>query len=169
MIYTEQYEKILETRKRIPRSNIKPRNIYRLGTYKGKHSQNASKLRYVYVIGIVGDKIHCLKLNEINPIHFIELVKKIKNPQIEMNLNNRLSDYSRKFSLEGTDLFDNYIKGNDSLYSTTVKSYRTYFIRDIVNIWEVEIEYDFLSDIFNESTNKTKRRVELEKEIDETD
>ena len=34
-LYTRQYQKFLRPEKRIPRSQIRPRNIYRIVTYKG--------------------------------------------------------------------------------------------------------------------------------------
>ena len=34
-LYTRQYTKLLSPEKRVPRSQIRPRNIYRIVTYKG--------------------------------------------------------------------------------------------------------------------------------------
>ena len=38
--YTRQYTKFLRPEKRIPRSEIRPRNIYRIVTYKGGQPPN---------------------------------------------------------------------------------------------------------------------------------
>ena len=34
-LYTRQYAKLLRPERRVPRSQIRPRNIYRIITYKG--------------------------------------------------------------------------------------------------------------------------------------
>ena len=66
-LYTRQYQKFLRPEKRIPRSQIRPRNIYRIVTYKGGQpaTKQAEESRYVFVIGVVGNKIHCIKINPI--------------------------------------------------------------------------------------------------------
>ena len=61
--YKRQYQKFLRPEKRISRSEIRPRNIYRIVTYKGGNPPNkqGAEARYVFVLGIVNKKIHCIK------------------------------------------------------------------------------------------------------------
>ena len=47
--YTRQYTKFLRPEKRIPRSEIRPRNIYRIVTYKG--GQPANNVCSIAIIG----------------------------------------------------------------------------------------------------------------------
>ena len=49
--YTRQYQKFLRPEKRISRSEIRPRNIYRIVTYKGGNPPNkqGAEARYVFV------------------------------------------------------------------------------------------------------------------------
>ena len=53
--FTRQYTKFLRPEKRIPRSQLRPRNIYRIVTYKGGQppTKQAEESRYVFVIGIL--------------------------------------------------------------------------------------------------------------------
>ena len=69
MAFTRQYKAFLRPEKRVPRSQIRPRNIYRISTYRrgDPATKTGEDTRYVFVLGKVGDKIHCLKLNNINP------------------------------------------------------------------------------------------------------
>ena len=70
MAFTRQYKEFLKPEVRVSKSLIKPRNIYRISTYSGGDpiTKQGEDARYVFVIGKVGDKIHCIKLNEIKPI-----------------------------------------------------------------------------------------------------
>ena len=81
MLYTRQYTKFLRPEKRVPRAQIRPRNIYRIVTYRDGQppTKTAEKARYVFVIGIVGNKVHCIKINPINPIHFTQLISKLRD------------------------------------------------------------------------------------------
>ena len=67
MLYTRQYKTFLKPERRIPRSQIRPRNIYRITTYKDgdPRTKQGEDARYVFAIGIVDGKLHCIKINEI--------------------------------------------------------------------------------------------------------
>ena len=60
--YINQYKEFLVPEKRVPKNQIKQCNIYRVSTYSGD-TKSGSESRYIFVIGRVGDKIHCIKLN----------------------------------------------------------------------------------------------------------
>ena len=76
MAYTRQYKEFLKPEVRVNRGLIKPRNIYRISTYSGGDpiTKTGEEARYVFVLGKVGKKLHCIKLNEIKPIDFNKLI-----------------------------------------------------------------------------------------------
>ena len=55
MAYTRQYKAFLRPERRVPRSQIRPRNIYRITTYRGGDpiTKSGEDARYVFVIGII--------------------------------------------------------------------------------------------------------------------
>ena len=84
MAFTRQYKAFLRPEKRIPRSQIRPRNIYRITTYKGGEpaTRSGEDARYIFVIGIVNDKVHAIKLNPIRPIDFTNFIGRLREKRI---------------------------------------------------------------------------------------
>ncbi len=82
--YTRQYTKFLRPEKRIPRSEIRPRNIYRIVTYKGGQPANkqGEDARYVFALGIIHGKLHCIKINNIVPLHFTQLIGSLRDKRL---------------------------------------------------------------------------------------
>ena len=113
-VYTRQYTKFLKPEKRIPRSQIRPRNIYRIITYKGgtPATKQAEESRYVFVLGIVENKVHCIKLNPILPLHFTQFIGKLRDKRIEPNSQLRLEYMLKRFSRDGAQLFNSAVKNN---------------------------------------------------------
>ena len=102
-LYTRQYQNFLRPEKRIPRSQIRPRNIYRIVTYRGGEptKKSGEESRYVFVIGVVGNKIHCIKINPIVPLHFTQLIGKLRDKRIPPSSELRLEYMLKKFSKDG--------------------------------------------------------------------
>ena len=46
--------------------------------------------RYVFVIGIIENKLHCIKLNPINPLHFTQLIGKLRDKDLPLSSDLRL-------------------------------------------------------------------------------
>lgn len=160
MLYTYQYKKFLNPEVRVPRSEIRPRNIYRISTYKtgDPMTKTGQDTRYVFVIGKVEDKIHCIKLNEIKPLDFIQFLNKVRNKQIEIKEDQRLEDILKKYSKDGKLLFESYVKTNPRIYSTKLSTYRTYILPNITNAWEIRFEEGFLKELFGIGTTSNDRR-----------
>lgn len=171
MLYTRQYTKFLKPEKRIPRSEIRPRNIYRITTYKDGDppTQSAEKARYVFVIGVVGGKVHCIKINPIVPLHFTQLIGKLRDKRLPLSSNLRLESMLKKFSKDGNALFDSYIKNNKNLYRRDLNNYRTYFLDKIINVYEIRFEQDVLENLFGERTTASEKREVLREEQSEID
>jgi hypothetical protein len=171
MAFTRQYKEFLKPEVRVSKSLIKPRNIYRISTYSGGDpiTKQGEDARYVFVIGKVGDKIHCIKLNEIKPIDFTQFIGKLRDKRIPLTENQMLHLFLKKFATDGNSLFETYVKNNSKIYSKSLGNYRTYFIDKIVNVWEIRFELDFLQDLFGEVKTSSQQRTIIEEEIDEND
>ena len=84
MSHTREYKAFLKPERRVPRSQIRPRNIYRITTYKGGDpvTKTGDSARYVFVVGIVDGKAHCIKLNDIRPVDFTNFINKLRDKRI---------------------------------------------------------------------------------------
>jgi len=170
-LFTRQYTKFLRPEKRIPRSQIRPRNIYRIVTYKGGHppTKQAEEARYVFVIGIVGHKVHCIKLNPINPLHFTQFIGRLRDKRMPLSSDLRLESMLKKFSKDGSSLFESYVKNNTKLYSRNLNNYRTYILSSIVNVYEIRFEQEVLENLFGERTNASQKQQILRDEQSDLD
>jgi len=170
MAYTRKYKEIMRPEVRIGRNEIKPRNIYRISTYKGSKpiTKTGEEARYVFVIGKVGNKIHCIKMNDIKPIDFTNLINKLRDKRKPIG-NQKLNELLKTFSKEGKELYENYIKNNSKIYAPPRNNYRVYLLEKIVNVWEIRFEDNFLFELFGEKNtpNTTQEQKAIIKE--ETD
>ncbi len=171
MAFTRQYVKLLRPEKRISQSQIRPRNIYRITTYKGGNppTKTAEEARYVFVIGILDKKIHCIKINPINPLHFTQLIGKLRDKRLPLSSDLRLEYMLKKFDPTGNNLFDAHIKNNKNLYRKDFNNYRTYFIDKIQNIYEIRFEQEVLENLFGEKTSSSEKRTIIREETSQPD
>ena len=169
MAFTRQYKAFLRPEKRVPRSQIRPRNIYRITTYKGGEpaTRSGEDARYIFVIGIVNGKVHAIKLNPIQPIHFTNFIGKLRDKRIPIGSDQALELLLKRFSKDGSSLFESYIKNNSKLYSRSLGNYRTYILNSIVNVYEIRFEEDVLKRLFNEPGTTSTRREIIRDEINE--
>ena len=169
MAYTRQYKSFLRPEKRVSRNQIRPRNIYRITTYRGGEppTRSGEDARYVFVIGIVGHKVHCIKLNPIRPIDFTMFIRKLRDKRIPIGSDQALELLLKKFSKDGSGLFETYIKNNTKLYSRTLSNYRTYILNSIVNVYEIRFEQDFLQNLFQEGQTQSTLREDIQDEVNE--
>lgn len=169
MAFTRQYKTFLRPERRIPRSQIRPRNIYRITTYRGGDppTKGGDEERYIFVIGIVDYKVHAIKLNPIKPIDFTNFINKLRDKRIPIGSDQALELLLKKFSRDGNSLFESYVKNNSKIYSKSLKNYRTYLLDSIVNVYEIRFEEDFLRELFKEGSNTSTRRQIITDEINE--
>lgn len=169
MSYTRQYKSFLKPEKRISRSQIKPRNIYRITTYKGGDpiTKSGEDARYVFVIGIVDGKAHCIKLNDIKPLDFTNFINKLRDKRTPIGSDQMLMLLLKKFSVDGKALFESYIKNDSKIYSSKLGNYRTYLLESIQNVYEIRFEEDFLRELFKEGSNQSTRQEVITEEINE--
>jgi hypothetical protein len=169
MAYTRQYKSFLRPERRVPRSQIRPRNIYRITTYRGGNppTKGGEEARYIFVIGIVGNKVHAIKLNPIKPIDFTMFINKLRDKRIPIGSDQALELLLKKFSKDGSSLFESYVKNNSKLYSRSLANYRTYILSSIVNVYEIRFEEDFLRGLFKEGQTKSTMREDIQDEVNE--
>ena len=156
---------------RVSRNNIRPRNVYRISTYRhgDPPTKTGSHSRYVFVIGKVGIYLHCIKLNNIPPSNFITFLNKIRDKRIKIKDTQRLEELLFKFSSSGQDLFNKHVKPDSSIYTNADNNYRTYALNNIVYVSEIRFENGFLQEIFEKGKNVTGRKVDIKTEINERD
>jgi len=169
MAFTRQYKTFLRPERRVPRSQIRPRNIYRITTYRGGKpaTKGGEDARYIFVIGIVGHKVHAIKLNPIRPIDFTNFINKLRDKRIPIGSDQALELLLKKFSKDGNSLFESYIKNNTKLYSRSLANYRTYILSSIVNVYEIRFEESFLRSLFKEGSTQSTRQQIITDEINE--
>lgn len=169
--FTNQYKQILTPEVRVGRNDILPRNIYRISTYKDgvPPTKVGLESRYVFVIGKIEGKIHCLLLNHVSPNNFITFLTKLRNKTKQIKVDQPLSEILKLMPRDGKQLFDSYVKHNPKVYSHLLDNYRTYFINKIQNAWEIRFEEGFLQEIFKEGNTASTQREEIKKEINEND
>jgi len=167
--YTRQYKSFLRPERRISRSQIRPRNIYRITTYRGGEpaTKSGEEARYIFVIGIVGNKVHAIKLNPIKPIDFTMFINKLRDKRIPIGSDQALDLLLKKFSKDGSGLFESYVKNNSKIYSRSLSNYRTYLLSSIVNVYEIRFEEDFLRGLFKEGATKSTMREDITEEVNE--
>jgi len=155
--YINQYKEFLVPEKRVPKNQIKQCNIYRVSTY-GSDTKAGPESRYIFVIGRVKNKIHCIKLNEVLPANFVLLLKKLRDKSKLLTEDKDLSDVLRTFDREGQRLFKGFIKNNRGVYSHKLGNYRTYFFDKLKYVSLIDFEYEEMLKLFSEETD-TKREV----------
>ena len=169
MSHTREYKAFLKPERRVPRSQIRPRNIYRITTYKGGEpvTKSGDDARYVFVVGIVDGKAHCIKLNDIRPLDFTNFINKLRDKRIPIGSDQALELLLKRFSKDGKGLFESYIKNNSKVYSKSLGNYRTYKLESIQNVYEIRFEEDFLRELFKEGSNQSTRQEAIKEEITE--
>ena len=169
--YTNQYKEILKPEKRISKSLILPRNVYRISTYIDGNppTKVGQESRYVFVIGKVDNKIHCLLLNHVLPANFITFFNKLRDKTKPIEKDQPLSELLKLMAKDGQQLFETYVKRNRTIYSHKLDNYRSYFLDKIANVWEIRFEDGFLQEIFKEGNTVSDRREVIQKEINEKD
>ena len=114
--FTRQYNQLLTPEGRISKSLIRPRNIYRIVTYKDAEpaTKSGENARYVFVIGKLQDRIHCIKINPIKPIDFTKFLNRIRDKKKAFKDEQYLDELLKDFTKDGKSLFETYIKNDET-------------------------------------------------------
>lgn len=171
MAHTREYKEFLLPELRISRGEIKPRNIYRISTYREGNpaTKTGEEARYIFVIGKVGNKIHCLKLNEIKPILFTSFLYKLRDIRKKIGRTNQLSELLKLFASDGNVLFEQHVKNNSNIYGPGKSNYRIYKVDKIQHVWEIRFEEFFLQKLLKLGSTTTTQLPIIKEEISERD
>lgn len=150
MPFVQEYNKIIESEKKVAKSAIRPRNIYRITSYQyadgTKKSLTGPETSIVFVFGIYDKKLIGLKITEIKPVEFFKWLKKLFLTGLtEDNISNSkmLEDLLLLSDKAGSKIYESYIK-NKKIGTTNKELYRTYNIVGVKQITEVVIKKDYI-------------------------
>jgi hypothetical protein len=139
----------------VSKSQILPRNIYRITSYQyvdgTTKTLSGTKTSIIFAIGITPDKkLTCIKISDIKPDKFFKWLK----PLFKKGLTE--SDWTTEQKLgqllilgdkQGSKVFNQFVKTNP-IYSKEPSLYRTYNISGIKQIQEIKIKPDILKSYY---------------------
>ncbi len=151
MPFSLQYKPLIESEVSLSKTLVRPRNIYKINTYKYKDGKTKTlsgvETSLVFVIGISSDKVvSCLKISLIKPeIFFKWLAKLIQKGLTQEAITNSksLEDIILVDNKDGQKIFNQFVKTN-RVYTQEPNPYRTYLLKNIKNIEEVNIKKEIL-------------------------
>ena len=151
MQFSLQYKPLIESESSLSKTMIRPRNIYKINSYKYKDGVTKSLAGFetsiVFVIGISPEKVvSCLKITLIKPDLFFKWLKKLVRAGLseeEMKNTESLEDLIIVDNKDGNKIFNQFVKPS-RLYIQNPPAYRTYLLKNIKNIEEVKIKKEIL-------------------------
>ena len=151
MQFSLQYKPLIESESSLSKTMIRPRNIYKINSYKYKDGVTKSLAGFetsiVFVIGISPEKVvSCLKITLIKPDLFFKWLKKLVRAGLseeEMQNTESLEDLIIVDNRDGKKIFNQFVKSS-RLYIQNPPAYRTYLLKNIKNIEEVKIKKEIL-------------------------
>lgn len=151
MPYSLQYKPLIESESPLAKSLVRPRNIYKINSYKYKDGKTKSlagvETSFVFVIGISPDKVvSCLKISLIKPDIFFKWLKTLIRAGLsedELQKAESLEDIITIDAKDGQKIFNQFVK-RSRLYHQNPPTYRTYLLKNIKNIEEITIKKDIL-------------------------
>jgi hypothetical protein len=151
MQFSLQYKPLIESESSVSKTMIRPRNIYKINSYKYKDGVTKSlagvETSIVFVIGISREKVvSCLKITLIKPDLFFKWLKKLVRAGLseeEMQNAESLEDLIIVDNKDGNKIFNQFVKPS-RLYIQNPPAYRTYLLKNIKNIEEVKIKKEIL-------------------------
>jgi len=151
MPFSLQYKPLIESESSLSKTMVRPRNIYKINSYKYKDGVTKSlggvETSLVFIIGISPEKVvSCLKISLIKPDIFFKWLKKLVRAGLseeEMKNTESLEDLIILDNKDGKKIFNQFIKPS-RLYIQNPPAYRTYLLKNIKNIEEVRIKKEIL-------------------------
>lgn len=148
----KDYTKYIESERRIARTLIRPMNIYRISSYRdvGGDFRRLIGRDYtlIFVIGIHGGKLSCIKITELEPEEFFGWLRTIVNIRTDMSIDEmkRLEDILvKRNDVTGKRIFEEYVKNSTLVYKNKKEpAYRTYILSGISYVMEVTLKKSIL-------------------------
>ena len=150
MSFVLQYKNLIESEVKLSKSQIKPRNIYRILVYEYADGERKSlagaKSTLVFVIGIFEKQLFCLKISEIKPEKFFLWLKNVfKKTLTEQDIDEseHLMEVLVLGDRGGKKLYSSYVKPTP-IARGTINPYRNYNLSGITIVQEVKIKKEIL-------------------------
>jgi hypothetical protein len=155
MPFSLQYKPLILSEESVSKSQILPRNIYKITTYQYVDGTTktlaGTKTSLVFVIGITSDKkLTCIKISNIKPEKFFQWLKPIFKKGLkdtDFDIEQKLGQLLILCDRQGSKIFNQFVKTNP-IYSKEPSAYRTYNISGIKQIQEIRIKPDILKSYY---------------------
>ena len=154
MPFALQYKNLIESETKLSKSQIKPRNIYRILVYEyadgDKKSLSGPKATLVFVIGIFEKQLFCLKISEIKPDKFFKWLKKVFKTTLtdeDIDKAEHLMEVLVLGDKSGKKIYSSYVKPSP-IAKGVINPYRTYNLSGITIVQEVKIKKELLKQYY---------------------
>ena len=140
MNYAPQYRGYIDMGDRISKTDIKPYGIYKISTYKyadgDRQTLRGTEETLIFVTGIYQRKVSAIKLSNVQPIKFLNWLKKVVGVNSYTEGKKRIDELKTPFDMGGTRIYDSYIRNNKDFVAKGA-AYRTYNLDGIQYATEV--------------------------------
>ena len=140
MNYAPQYRGLLDIGSRVSKTDIKPYGIYKISTYKyadgDSQTLRGTEETLIFVTGIYQRKVSAIKLSNVQPIKFLNWLKKVVGVNSYTEGKKRIDELKTPFDKGGTRIYDTYIRTNKDFVAKGA-AYRTYNLDGIQYATEV--------------------------------
>ena len=150
MPFVQEYFKIIESQKKVSKSLVRPRNIYKITSYEyvdgTRKSLSGPETAIVFVFGIYDKKLVGLKITEIKPEDFFKWLKKLFLTNLteeSISQSKMLEELLQIGDRAGSNIYESHVK-NKRIGTTNKELYRTYTITGVKQISEVIIKKDYI-------------------------
>jgi hypothetical protein len=155
MAFSSQYKPLILSEESVSKSQILPRNIYRITSYQYADGQtktlSGTTTSIVFVIGITSDKkLTCIKISDIKPDKFFQWLKPLFKKGLtesDWKAEQKLGQLLILGDKQGSKIFNQFVRSNQ-IYTKEPTSYRTYNISGIKQIQEIRIKSDILKSYY---------------------
>lgn len=155
MPFSTQYRPLILKEESVSKSQILPRNIYKITSYQyadgSTKTLSGTTTSIVFVIGITSDKkLSCIKISDIKPDVFFKWLKPLFRKALkdeDFQAEQKLAQLITLCDRQGSKIFNQYVK-NSSIYKKEPTPYRTYNISGIKQIQEIRIKPDILKSYY---------------------
>ena len=140
MNYAPQYRGYIDMGDRISKTDIKPYGIYKISTYKyadgDRQTLRGTEETLIFVTGIYQRKVSAIKLSNVEPIKFLNWLKRVVGVNSYTEGKKRIDELKAPFDSGGTRIYDSYIRNNKDFVAKGA-AYRTYNLDGIQYATEV--------------------------------
>jgi hypothetical protein len=151
MPFSLQYKPLILSEESVSKSQILPRNIYKITSYQyadgTTKTLSGTTTSIVFAIGITSDKkLTCIKISDIKPDKFFKWLKPLFKKGLtesDWKAEQKLAQLLILGDKQGSKIFNQFVKTNP-IYSKDPSPYRTYNISGIKQIQEIRIKPDIL-------------------------